>query len=172
MSVWQISFIFIWDEPKILGAGSVYSQPMYIYLLVVIENWYDPNLSRPTLLSMLLCSLLNSQFPSFFDIGISGCLFFDVVNFWISLALQWSLYILYTIKYYNLITVIAMHENFKHTYEYSPARMRLGLRVSPTCFKIVNSVPWLRSRQPLRVFEELKYLFLSRSTYYWWTPYF
>ena len=24
-----------------------------------------------------------------------------------------------------------MHENFKHTYEYSPARMRLGLRVSP-----------------------------------------
>ena len=24
-----------------------------------------------------------------------------------------------------------MPENFKHTYEYSPARMRLGLRVSP-----------------------------------------
>ena len=24
-----------------------------------------------------------------------------------------------------------MHENFKHTYEYPPSRMRLGLRISP-----------------------------------------
>ena len=30
-----------------------------------------------------------------------------------------------------LITIIAMHENFKHTYEYPPSRMRLGLRISP-----------------------------------------
>ena len=26
---------------------------------------------------------------------------------------------------------ITMHENFKHTYEYPPSRMRLGLRISP-----------------------------------------
>ena len=32
----------------------------------------------------------------------------------------------------NLIIIITMHENFKHTYEYPPSRMRLGpLRISP-----------------------------------------
>ena len=30
-----------------------------------------------------------------------------------------------------LYVLLAMHENFKRTYEYSPARMRLGLQVSP-----------------------------------------